>query len=107
MVYDPDGNHIYGVSNYYNYPTSSYSSNIYVSSDNGNPFSWTNVLTKNLPIRFTHDESNQVKFIIRLKEIFTNPQTMEIHLLITDSLIDILMDYIKSQVPIFFMRLPH
>jgi hypothetical protein len=56
LFYDPDGNHIYGVSNYYNYPTRSYSSKIYVSSENGNPFTWTNKITRNLPIRFTHDE---------------------------------------------------
>ena len=57
LYYDPDGVHIYGVSNFYNYQTSSSSSNIYVSSDNGNPFTWTNVNTQNLPISFTHDET--------------------------------------------------
>jgi hypothetical protein len=56
LFYDPDGNHIYGVSNYYDYQTQSYSSKIYVSNDNGNPFSWTNTINRNLPIRFTHDE---------------------------------------------------
>ncbi|MEJ2196766.1 MAG: T9SS type A sorting domain-containing protein [Ignavibacteriaceae bacterium] len=57
LYYDPDGEHIYGVSNYYNFPTQSYLSSIYVSGENGNPFTWTNVITQNLPISFTHDET--------------------------------------------------
>lgn len=56
LFYDSDGNHIYGVSNYYDYQIQSYSSKIYVSYDNGNPFSWLNVVIHNLLIKFTNDE---------------------------------------------------
>jgi len=44
LFYDPDGNHIYGLSIYYNHQTHSYNSKIYKSSDNGNPFTWNTIL---------------------------------------------------------------
>ena len=71
LFYDSDSEHIYGVSNYYDYQIQSYSSKIYVSNDNGNPFTWSNVVTKNLPIRFTHDEyqSGEVYYSIQ-KDIY-------------------------------------
>ncbi len=57
LFYDADGNHIYGLSNYYVFSTQSYISNIFVSNDNGNPFTWNAIVSKDIPIKFAFDEN--------------------------------------------------
>jgi hypothetical protein len=56
LFYDPDGNHIYGLSISYNYQNQSYSSKIYKSGDNGNPFTWNTILEYPAKIWFSLDQ---------------------------------------------------
>ncbi len=56
LFYDPDADHIYGLSVRYNFSTQSYISNIYRSNDNGNPFTWSVVLESPGKVWFTNDE---------------------------------------------------
>jgi len=71
LFYDVDGQHIYGVYTYKDYFMQEYLSKIYVSNNHGNPFTWTNLFTYNIPIRFTLDEyqSGEVYYSIQ-KNIF-------------------------------------
>ena len=71
LFYDVDQTHIYGLSIRYNFSSQSYISNINVSNDNGNPFTWTNVISQNNQIKFTNDESNSGEIYYSLqKNIF-------------------------------------
>jgi hypothetical protein len=71
LFYDVDQTHIYGLSIRYNFSSQSYTSNINVSNDNGNPFTWTNVISQNNQIKFTNDESNSGEIYYSLqKNIF-------------------------------------
>jgi hypothetical protein len=56
LFYDQDGSHIYGLSISYNFSTQSYSSKIYISDDNGNPFTWNNIIGYQGKSWFTIDE---------------------------------------------------
>ena len=58
LYYDVDGEHIYGLSGAYNFQLQTYISNIYVSDDNGNPFTWNNILEYQGRIWFANDEIN-------------------------------------------------
>ena len=56
LFYDNDQVHIYGRSVAYNYSTHSYSSKIYVSNDNGNPFTWNTKVDYDGKAWFTIDQ---------------------------------------------------
>ena len=56
LFYDPDADHIYGRSVRYNFSTQSYISNIYKSTNNGNPFTWSVVVESPGKVWFTNDE---------------------------------------------------
>jgi len=56
LFYDNDESHIYGLSVAYNYSTQSYLSNIYISDDIGNPFTWNTLLEYDSRLWFTLDE---------------------------------------------------
>ena len=58
LFYDNDQSHIYGRSVGYNYSTHSYFSKIYVSNDNGNPYSWSTLVEYDGKAWFTIDENN-------------------------------------------------
>jgi hypothetical protein len=57
LFYDQDGSHIYGLSVSYSFLTQSYNSKIYISNDNGNPFTWNNILEYQGKIWFALDEN--------------------------------------------------
>ena len=42
----------------YNFSTQSYTSKVYVSDDNGNPFTWSNIVEYLGKVWFTNDEIN-------------------------------------------------
>ncbi len=71
LFYDVDQTHIYGLSDVYNYSTHSYSSKIYVSNDNGNPFTWSTLVEQDGKVWFTIDENNSgVNYYSSGKKIF-------------------------------------
>ncbi len=57
LFYDADLNHIYGLSNYYVSTTQSFISNIFVSNDKGNPFTWNSIVSEEIPLKFAFDEN--------------------------------------------------
>jgi hypothetical protein len=56
LFYDVDQSHIYGLSVKYNFSTHSYTSEIYVSSNNGDPFTWNTLIELEAKAWFTIDE---------------------------------------------------
>jgi hypothetical protein len=58
LFYDVDQSHIYGLSVKYNFSTQSYSSNIYVSNNNGDPFTWSTLIELDGKVWMTIDEIN-------------------------------------------------
>ena len=69
LFYDVDGEHIYGFSSSYNYQLHSFLSYIYVSDDNGNPFTWNNILEFQGKLSFTNDQihSGEIYYSVRNK----------------------------------------
>ena len=57
LFYDIDGNHIYGLSNSYDYQTQSYTGTIFISDDNGNSFTWDKRIEYAGNLFFTLDEN--------------------------------------------------
>jgi|WetSurSiteA1Bulk_404760.scaffolds.fasta_scaffold04367_1 hypothetical protein len=56
LFYDGDGDHIYGRSVPYNFSSHTYSSKIYMSNDNGNPFTWNSIVDYEGKAWFTIDQ---------------------------------------------------
>jgi hypothetical protein len=57
LFYDNDHSHIYGRSVAYNFSTHSYATKIYVSNDNGNPFTWSLLFEYDSKVWFTLDQN--------------------------------------------------
>lgn len=57
LFYDADGNHIYGLSIFYDDQSKTYSSKISISDNNGNPYSWNTKVEYPGTIYFTLDEN--------------------------------------------------
>lgn len=58
LYYDVDGEHIYGLSGAFNFQLQTYLSNIYISDDDGNPFTWNSILEYQGRVWFANDEIN-------------------------------------------------
>jgi hypothetical protein len=57
LFYDIDHSHIYGRSVSYNFSSHTYSSKIYMSNDNGNPFTWNTIIEYDGKAWFTIDQN--------------------------------------------------
>ncbi|GAB6281271.1 MAG: hypothetical protein STSR0008_00100 [Ignavibacterium sp.] len=57
LFYDTDGNHIYGLSNFYDEQYETYFSKISISDNNGNPYSWHTTVEYQGTMYFTLDEN--------------------------------------------------
>ena len=58
LFYDIDQSHIYGHSVDYDFSSQSYTTNIYISNDNGNPSTWSMLIEQDGKSWFTIDENN-------------------------------------------------
>ncbi len=58
LFYDADGNHIYGLSIFYDDQSYTYSSKISISTNNGDPYTWNTKIEYQGAMYFTLDENN-------------------------------------------------
>jgi hypothetical protein len=108
LYYDSDGSHMYGLSNSYNYQTQSYTGTIFISDDNGNPFTWNKQIEYSGNLYFTLDNNQAGEIYYSAgKRIFKSKDFGNSFILYKELDRNITGLYKKSVTNILYASTPH